>query len=651
MLLKLTSTASFEHLCVRISSSSKSVLRVVVYRTGSASSLFYKEFENTLSLLATYNEEVLILGDFNFHLEQSDNTDAQTFLNILRSHGFDSSTNQPTHNQGGWLDVIASRKSVNINYIDSGISDHKLLLCSCEMLKPPHIYRQLQIRRWHFLDTEKFISELKLFPLSAATSLNVDSDFYLYISILSGILEKMIPFKTVRIHEKPSDPWFDRECCSSKCLKRSLERIYMRTKSENDFAAWMGQKKLYKKLCRQKRRDYWNNKLSDPKNKRANIWSHINSVSGEGKRSADGIQPVELQSFLLKKVESARNSIQARENPSYSAYAQEGGFSRLQDVDEDELLKAIQRLPNKQCASDPLPTWLLKKISGMILPFVKCMVNQSFFEGIVPKSWKSAQVTPLLKKPSLDHNVVSSYRPISNLPVLSKLSERLVLNRVMSSLNNSNLLPTHQSAYRRHHSTETAVTKVYSDILGATDDGKLSLLILLDLSAAFDLVDHSILLKRLENTYGFDGLTLEWFKNYLSDRSFNVRCSGTESEFVDSSVGVPQGSVLGPLLFSLYTGNLEKRVLKNKLGFHQYADDTQIYGHCNNEGTEELQIRVSECVDEIASWMGANCLKLNSEKTEVIWFFSRRNLTIFQAILYVYWKATSFHQNLWGTWK
>ena len=437
----------------------------------------------------------------------------------------------------------------------------------------------------------------------------------------------VIPFKTVRIHERPSDPWFDRECCSSKCLKRSLEKIYMRTKSENDFVAWMGQRKLYKRLCRHKRRDCWNNKLSDPKNKTAYIWSHINNVSGRGKRFyVDGIQPVEFQSFLLKKVESAKNSIRARENPIYLAYAQESGLSRLQDVDEDELLKAVQRLPNKHCASDPTPTWLLKNISEMILPFVKSMVNQSFSEGIVPKSWKSAQVTPLLKKPSLDHNVVSSYRPISNLPVLSKLSERLVLNRIMSYLNNSNLLLTHQSAYRRHHSTETAVTKVCSDILGAADDGKLSLLILLDLSTAFDLVDHSILLKRLESTHGFDGFTLEWFINYLSDRSFNLRCSGTKSEFFDSSVGVPQGSVLGPLLFSLYTGDLERIVLKYKLGFHQYADDTQIYCHCNNECTEKLQLRVSECVDEIASWMGANYLKLNSEKTEMMWFSSRWNL-------------------------
>ena len=222
---------------MRISLSWKSVIGLVVYRTSAASSLFYKEFKNTLGILVRYKEEVLILGDFNFYLEQSDNTDAQTFLNILKSHGFDSSTNQPTHNQGGWLDVIAISKSVNINCIDSGISDHKLLLCSCVMLKLPPIYWQLQIRHWNFSDTKKFISELKQFPLSAATSLDVDSalDFYNYT--FSGILDKMIPFKTVRIHKRPSDSWFDRECRNLKCLKRSLGRIYLKTKNEYDSAA------------------------------------------------------------------------------------------------------------------------------------------------------------------------------------------------------------------------------------------------------------------------------------------------------------------------------------------------------------------------------------------------------------------------------
>ena len=129
----------------------------------------------------------------------------------------------------------------------------------------------------------------------------------------------------------------------------------------------------------------------------------------------------------------------------------------------------------------------------------------------------------------------------------------------MSYLNNSNLLPTHQSAYRRHPSTETAVTKVYSDILGTADDGKLSLLILLDSSAAFDLVDHSILLKRLKSTYGFDGLILEWFKNYLSDSSFNVRCSGTKSYFLTLQLVSHKDLFLDHCCFLYTLGTLKEK--------------------------------------------------------------------------------------------
>ena len=176
--------------------------------------------------------------------------------------------------------------------------------------------------------------------------------------------------------------------------------------------------------------------------------------------------------------------------------------------------------------------------------------------GSVPSSFKAAYVTPLLKKVGLDPADVSSYRPISNLSVMSKLLERLVAKQLVGYLTAFGLLPRLQSAYRAHHSTETAVLKVMTDILRALDTGNLAVLTLLDLSAAFDTVDHATLLRRLSVTYGLDGAVLSWFRSYLSGRTQFVRCGSSRSASSTLSCGVPQGLVLGPILFLLYTADL-----------------------------------------------------------------------------------------------
>ena len=143
---------------------------------------------------------------------------------------------------------------------------------------------------------------MKLSPLSAVTCLDVDSATDFYKFTLSGIFDKMIPFKTVRVHERLFDSWFDRMLYFKISDKDSKKDLHEEKKSENDFAAWLGQKKLYQRLCRHKRRNYWNNKLNDPKIKTANIWNHIRSVYGQRKRSVERIQLVEFPSFLLKKL-------------------------------------------------------------------------------------------------------------------------------------------------------------------------------------------------------------------------------------------------------------------------------------------------------------------------------------------------------------
>ena len=200
----------------------------------------------------------------------------------------------------------------------------------------------------------------------------------------------------------------------------------------------------------------------------------------------------------------------------------------------------------------------------------------------------------------MDPADVKSYWPISNLSVLSKLLERLVVGQLLEHLNAARLLSDLQSAYRAYHSTETAVLKVLAYILRAFDTGDVAVLTLLDLSAAFDTVDHVTLLRRLEVSYGLHSHMLGWFQSYLDGRTQYVR-RGTDFSTVTLLLnGVPQGSVLGPILFVLYTADM-RLVDKYQLRPHLYADDTQIYGSCHPSAASQLQERVSACVDEVAS--------------------------------------------------
>ena len=190
---------------------------------------------------------------------------------------------------------------------------------------------------------------------------------------------------------------------------------------------------------------------------------------------------------------------------------------------------------------------------------------------------KTACVVPRLKKKSLDPDELSSYRPISNLPFLSKTLERVVAAELNTYLTDSNLFSSLQSAYRRHHSVETALLRVGNDFLVALDNGNEVLLVLLDYTAAFDTVNHSILLHRLEHRFGISGTVLCWLKSYLNDRSQYVKVDGFDSSSISLNYGVPQGSVLGPLLFTLYVSPIEDIIKHHSLDAMFYADDTQIY--------------------------------------------------------------------------
>ena len=268
----------------------------------------------------------------------------------------------------------------------------------------------------------------------------------------------------------------------------------------------------------------------------------------------------------------------------------------------------------------------MKEFVDQLAPYLTYLFNRSLSQGRFPEIFRLAEVTPILKKSTLDPSVLSSYRPISNLPFISKVLERAVNERMLQHLHSNGLLPEHQSAYRRSHSTETALLKVTSDALIAADQGRLTLLGMLDLSGAFDCVDHGILLSRLETSFGFAGLVLDWMRSYLVGRKQYVRYNGTTSSTTVMKYGVPQGSVLGPLYFILYTADAFQ--IAEELGFfiHGYADDLQIYDHCLACDTSQLTNRLTHCIEVIGRWMSSNRLRLNASKTEFIWLGSTRRL-------------------------
>jgi len=232
-------------------------------------------------------------------------------------------------------------------------------------------------------------------------------------------------------------------------------------------------------------------------------------------------------------------------------------------------------MPAKSCPLDPIPTWLLKRLTPHIAPVICHLCNLSLHSGVFPIKLKQALVLPLLKKNNLDSETASSYRPISNLPHISKVIERVVATRFSSHLSHHSLLPARQSAYHPFHSNETAVLSVHNEVLRSIDNGQVSLLVLLDLSAAFDTVDHQILLSVPSDRFAVANNALTWFISYLTDRTQQFMYAGscTSSFTVDCSV--PQGSVLGPLKFVVYMEDVVHDTLS-----HLYVDDTQLYASC-----------------------------------------------------------------------
>ena len=289
-------------------------------------------------------------------------------------------------------------------------------------------------------------------------------------------------------------------------------------------------------------------------------------------------------------------------------------------VDEAIVKKIISKSRKTSCHLDPVPTKFLLQFLEVLLPIIVLIINKSLELGQVPKCFKEAVVKPLLKKSSLDPLICKNYRPVSNLSYLSKILERVVAEQIISHFDKNNYLDKFQSAYRTGFSTETALLKVINDSLVSINAGNLVLLVLLDLSAAFDTINHKFLIQKLSSISGIKDTALNWFISYLTDRSQTVLVGTSFSEPSILTCGVPQGSVLGPILFSLYTSDLGKIIESFNIDRQFFADDSQLIKKFapDPEIVKSVLQNLEACCAEIKNWMLKNRLKLNEEKTEAI---------------------------------
>ena len=587
------------------------VVILTVYRTGPINHVFFDEMTLVFENMAMFSCPVIITGDVNIHLDDAGDYNARKLKELIQSFGFTQHVDIPTQRYGHTLDVVVSKSDLPAPIIEvtppGEISDHSLILFQLPLPRPPlHYNINVATRAWRGFNEDEFRTDLlrsKLCsPAETHVGLTVDDLQDMYDNTLRQLLDKHAPSRSSRRRVSPLTPWFDAECSASKRKSRMLERRYRRTRSKMDRLEWLSQQRRKHPLYHAKQNSYWEAKITESRGNPKKLWKNLASLSKRERVESNPSDGLTAESFLnafSDKVEGVRASTASAPPPSFDSPPGTSSFSRFRMVGESDIHRLISSAANKQCELDPVPTWLVKKYADELAPFITHLFNASLTTGQFPSSQKCAVVTPILKKPTLDPNDLLNYRPISNLTFLSKLLERTVHEQLMSYISENNLLPDEQSAYRIHRSTETAVLRVLSDAFAAADRGMVTLIGFLDLSAAFDTVDHRILLDRLYYSFGLKDTALRWMTSYLDGRFQFVRFCGSVSSTAHVSAGVPQGFVLGPANFIVYTAAVFRIIRDAGFNVMGYADDLQLYDHSGGgsyiSGVENVNMHCRRC--------------------------------------------------------
>ena len=625
-------TVSFEAVEVVLKTCGLDITFVCIYRPPPSKknklkmSMFHAEIKPLLEHYNTKSGKLVLLGDLNIHFDKKTSPNTKRMCLSLSEFSLSQLVSQPTHKHGHTIDSVIVRESDNlVNSIkvnDRIRSDHFPVVFSLDLSKPTRSRKHVERRVLSSIDFISFASDaadrLSHVPDSADKVAE-------YNSTLRQLLDERAPLSKRLVPDRPFAPWYCQEILIAKRERRRAERLWRSTRLTVHRQIYRKHSNKLNELISSKKNSYFSSTVLKA-NSSKDLFSVLNGLLGSNQSSplpsthnmAD--LPDAFSSFFDLKVRKLRANLDtthfvpSQPDPIFAGTPLDA-FTPVTQIDVEKVLKEMSL---KSCELDPIPASVFAQCVPKLLPFITDIINTSLLSGTFPSALKAAIVRPLLKKHNLDPNNLSNYRPVSNLSFLSKLLEKVALRQLNVHLQTNNLFHPYQSAYRSNHSTETALLRIVNDLLHATDSGKVSLLTLLDLSAAFDTIDHSILLSRLQNTFGIRDSALSWFKSYLSGRTQTVSINNMNSKPSNLVCGVPQGSVLGPVLFSLYTVPLASIINKHNINHQLYSDDTQLYLSVTPDEIDSLLKITSDCFTDIKNWMTENKLKLNDDKTEAL---------------------------------
>ena len=530
------------------------------------------------------------------------------------------------------LDLVMTRSDENITDLcitDPMLSDHFLVSFKLESELVKKEKQKIKYRKLKSINLQSFEKDLKNSELYQCESEDVNFLAKLYDRTLNDLLNKHAPEVTKLVTDRQMVPWYSEKIGELRRERHRLERKWKHNRTATNLQRLKKAKNKVTDAVKDAKTLFYSKSIEDSDGNQKKLFQILNSLLHKKKRTSlpsgcKSLLPEKFNNFFIQKINKIQSNLETQQTGTDPHEFDFLAHSRMQSftpVSQKEVERLIHTSPNKQCKLDPIPTSLVKNCCQTFSPIFTKIINASMQTGIVPSSFKNSIVTPVLKKKNLDTEILQNYRPVSNLSFISKLLERVVSCRLNNYKDANNLREKVQSAYRSNHSTETATLKIYSDLLMAADRGECSILVLLDLSAAFDTVNHKILLQRLHDQFGIEGQAHKWITSYLHNRCQRVMTDNLLSSEAFLSLNVPQGSILGPGEYSDFTEPVGRVIRAKSVTPHFYADDSQLYVHFdpnNPDAVQEAVVKIEQCCKGVKTWMTSNYLKLNDDKTEVI---------------------------------